>query len=228
MEFKRKSIFEDLDLLKEAEDDGDAEMSAATGDTGGGGDDAGDDEINIDADLNADDTNTGGDDTTPTTDDTGTDDGGDDMGDLDDLGGDNDGGDTSSTDTNSDEDSGDGEVNPANTDIFSSLSKEEQQVKIQQLKVLFGNMYSSCIDIGEKIDNIDYDIANHETVSRLAAALYRLKDYISDYITKVFPYKDYYQNNVEYWKFLSNLNSITNVAQELNKIKEKDQKDDKK
>ena len=226
--FRVKSIFEELAALQEADDDN--PDAAAGGDDAGG--DTGNDDINIDADLKqediADDTNdTGGDDNNDAGDDIG-DLGGDD--DLGDLGGDDDGGDTGGDTGGLDSGTGDEdeEPNQANTDIFSSLTKEEQQLKIQKLKELFGELYSSCEDLSKKIDNIDYDIVNHETVSRLASALYRTRDYLSDYITKVFANKSYIENNIEFVKFMSTISSITKVTEELLKEKEKVQKEDKK
>jgi len=225
--FRVKSIFEELAALREADDDPAAD--AGGGDDAGATDAGGDDEISIDTDLKEEDTtddanNAGGDDN-----------GGDDLGDLGgdddlgDLGGDEGGDDTGGGDldtgSTTDEEQ---EANKANTDMFSSLSKEEQQMKIQKLKKLFGEMYSSCEDLGEKIDNIDYDIVNHETVSRLASALYRTRDYLSDYITKVFDTKSYYENDVEYWKFMSSFSSIAKVAEELLKEKQKILKGEKK
>lgn len=216
-------------ILNEADDDADAAMDAAGGGDDAGANTGGDDDINIDADLKEEDTN---DDNAGNNDAGGDDLGGDDdLGDLDDLGGDDDaGGDTGGGGSTSlgDDDNGDEEPNEANTDIFSSLTKEEQQIKIQKLKELFGELYTSCDDLSDKIDNIDYDIVNHETVSRLASALYRTKDYLKDYITKVFANKSYIENNIEYVKFVSTISSITKVAEELLKEKEKVLKDEKK
>ena len=64
--------------------------------------------------------------------------------------------DSSGEDTSSDELSGgledDEKPNQNNTDMFFSLSKEEQQLKIKMLKSQFLNLYTSCDDLIERLD----------------------------------------------------------------------------
>ena len=129
-----------------------------------------------------------------------------DIGDSDDSG-------SSSTDSMSDE--GEEEANPANTDIFSSLSAEEQQIKIKELKNLYVEMYSSLDDMLNKLNSAETNEDNLGIISRLSTSMYSLKQYIADYLTTMFAHKSYIENDIMFNRFLSTLNSIKNVLEDL-------------
>lgn len=121
---------------------------------------------------------------------------------------------------------GDEEVE-ANTDIFSSLTAEEQQIKIKELKNLYSNLYSSCDDILERINKLDINEDNLEIISRISTSLYDMKVYISDYLTLIFPNKSYIENDVTFVRFLTIVKSITEILDDIAKkySKENDKKD---
>lgn len=224
MILSRKSIFEELSILKEE----DGEGNAGGGDAGNAnaGNDApadagGDEDFNIDTDLKqedqtGEDAGNGGDDMDMS---------GDDFGGEDDMG---DGGeeDTSSSSmSSSSSDNEDEEPNQANTDIFSSLSAQEQQIKIQELKNLYSQMYASSDDVMNRLGDIDNDIVKLDVLSRLSASMYRFRIELQDYITKVFPNKSYIENQISYLKFISILRTLTQVVDELYKQRQKDLKE---
>ena len=126
-----------------------------------------------------------------------------------------------------DDESADQEVE-ANTDIFASLSAEEQQVKIKELKKQYSSLYSSCDDILERINNLEVDENNLDAISRISSSLCDMKIYISDYLNKIYPSKSYIENDIVFSRFLSIINSITNVLDDVAKKKEKEEKDEKK
>lgn len=214
--FKRKTIF---DIIREAEDDQQqsdtaqsqtdqtedqapsAEESDAQGadDASAAEDDdyGSDDDFNIDTSLDDEPDTTGGDNDTEI----GTDDGGSD---------------------NSGDSSLESEDEPveANTDIFSSLTPEEQQIKIKELKRLFAQMYSSTDDLLDKINTIESNEDNIEIMSRISMVMYSLKQYISDYMVNSFANKSYIENDIAFNRFLSILNSVSSVIEDLVKIKE--------
>lgn len=105
----------------------------------------------------------------------------------------------------------------ANTDIFSSLTAEEQQIKIKELKNLYSNLYSSCDDILERINKLDINEDNLDTISRISTSLYDMKVYISDYLTLVFPNKSYIENDVTFVRFLTIVKSITEILDDIAK-----------
>lgn len=115
----------------------------------------------------------------------------------------------------------------ANTDIFSSLTAEEQAVKIKELKSLYSNLFSSIDDILERINKLDINEDNLETISRVSTSLYDMKVYISDYLTLVFPTKSYIENDVTFSRFLSIVKSITGILDDIAKkyTKENEEKD---
>jgi hypothetical protein len=232
---KRKTIFdildestdeEDIKVLKEAPED--------EGDAGGGGEDAPADDTGgtdeADTGDNADDTAAGDeedmgsdedfdvdtsidDDST----DSDTDSAGDDSMDTGgDLGG---GGDIG----------GEEEVNPKNTNIFSTLTKEEQAIKIGELKKLFNSLYIYISDMLGKVNDINPDEDNLEAIYRVTSGLYDLKQNIGDYIKNIFPIKSYIENDVAYNRYLIIIKTITNVMNQVaSEMEAKQQKDNKK
>jgi hypothetical protein len=222
---KSRTIF---DILNEAPEDGAADANAdAAADAGG---DAPTDDTAT-GDDNAEATNDDGD----NTDDMGNDedfdvdtsidgdDGGDDTGD--DMGSEDN---SMDSDMSSGGDLGDEEVNPKNTDIFSTLTKEEQAIKIQELKKLYNNLYIYISDILGKVNDITPDEDNQESIYRVTAALYDLKGNIAQYIEKIFPIKSYIENDVAYNRYLLIIKSITNVMNVVaSEMEQKVQKDNK-
>lgn len=202
------SIF---DVFNEADDDNTAGNDAG-GNAAGGGDDAAggnddnsnnrDEDFDIDANLDTGDDDAGGD--TGGDDDTGTDDTADDSG-----------SDTGSS--GGDLGNGDEEPVEANTDIFSSLTAEEQAIKIRELKNLFNNLYTSIDDNITKLDNLGTTEDNIQAVTKLTTCMYNLKTYISDYIQFIFPNKSYIENDISFNRFLAIIKSITNIMNDLYK-----------
>lgn len=113
----------------------------------------------------------------------------------------------------------------ANADIFSSLTAEEQQIKIKELKGLYANLYSSIDDILGRINKLDVNEDNLETISRISTCLYDLKIYISDYLTTIFPTKSFIENDVVFVRFLTIVKSVTDILEDVAKKYEKDQKE---
>lgn len=210
MIMRRKSIF---DIVREAEEEEDNASDTAQADANQANeeapapedsgedtvDDAGDDEYggDDDFDINAD------------------------LGEEDMDGGDDTGTDTGGSDSSSSSSSGgemvEEEPVKANTDIFASLSKEEQQVKIIELKKLFANLYSSTDDILEKINNTETDENNIHVINRISMTIFNLRKYIADYIANSFAYKSYIENDITFNRFLSIINSVSSVLEDISK-----------
>ena len=221
---KRKNIF---DILNEAPEDGAGDANTDTGadeapaadnaetaDNNNEGDSGEEDTTDMGNDEDFDvDTNIGDGETEGDPDDT-TDDGGSD------LDGDSGGG----LDGGSEE-----EINPKNTDIFSTLTKEEQSIKISELKKKYNQLYIYISDMYGKINDINPDEDNLESIYRVTSGLYSLRDYVGDYIKNIFPMKSYIENDIAYNRFLTIIQSITQVIDTLaSELEEKVQKDSKK
>lgn len=133
--------------------------------------------------------------------------------------------DTSSDNTNSSTDTSttdnvEDEPVQSNTDIFSSLSQEEQVIKIKELKSMYKDLYCSCDDLLTKINDIEQEEDNIDTISRVSMVMYTLKQYISDYLTNLFSTKSYIENDIAFNRFLTILNSVSAVIEDIAKQKE--------
>lgn len=200
-------ILREKKILKEAEEDNQEETTDdSSADSPAEGEDSKDD-FNIDASLDNNEDNSGEEDESIESED-------------------NSSNDNSSSDSSNEEESdGNSEINQDNTDIFASLTAEEQQIKIKELKLLYKNLYSSCDDILDRINDIETDEYNIYIFKRIASAMYNLKKYIADYLVHVFPKKSYVENDIAFNRFLMILKSITNI---LDKFKQKVDKDEEK
>ena len=227
--FRRKNMF---DLIHEAPEDGadagnDAGAAEAPAADTGAEDAGNDDTATDDAGGDEDTTDMGNDEDFDV--DTNIDDGAD--GDPDSTEGDDaDGGDDLGGDSGGSLDGGgEEEVNPKNTDIFSTLSKEEQAIKITELKKKFNELYIYISDMYGKINDVNPDEDNLEAIYRVTSGLYSTKEYVGDYIKNIFPMKSYIENDIAYNRFLTIIQSITQVINTLaSEIEEKIQKDSKK
>lgn len=172
---------------------GDADASTTTDDTDTDNN-GGDDEFNIDTSL-------------------GDEEGGEDSEEGDDSGLD----DTSSGSTTTSTE----EPVPANKDILTTLTAEEQAIKIKEQKKQFNNMYIYIDDLINKIGDIELDEDNTEVVERISKRLYNLREYLNEYITAIFPSKDYISNDIFFSRFLQVLYSMDSVLQDLAKSRAK-------
>lgn len=205
-------ILREQGVLKEAEGDENTSDGASTTDNNNEADNGednetgeediagGDDDFDIDASL--DDGEDGGEnsDSSPSDSDDGSS-----------------GSDSAGGDNNSDE-----EVNDDNTDIFSSLSAEEQQIKIKELKGLYQQMYTSCDELLDRINNLEFTEDSLPIMTRITYALYDLKKYISEYIISIFPRKSFIENDIAFNRFLMILNSVKDILCRYQKKSERD------
>ena len=199
--------FSIYDILNEAPEDENPETIDAGGTAGDDNapadnqdntqDTSADDDFSIDTDLDD-----GGDDA----------DTGEEGGDTQDFGNDDTGGTGEGTDD---------EPVEANTDMFGSLSAEEQVVKIAQLKQQYANLYDSCDSILEKINNVESNETTIIPVSRISASINDLKGFIMDYLYQEFANKSYYENDVMFNRFLTIFKSVSNILETIARISSK-------
>lgn len=116
----------------------------------------------------------------------------------------------------------------ANTNIFSSLSQEEQIIKIKELKNMYKDLYCSCDDILERLNDITLSDDNIEQINKISTTLYSLKKYISDYLTNNFANKSYIENDIFFNRFLSILNVISSTIKDIASSSNNKDKSDKK
>lgn len=108
----------------------------------------------------------------------------------------------------------------ANTDMFQSLSKEEQVSKLKEMKKQYKELYSSCDDMFQKLSDINLDGEQIEVISRISDSIFKLKEYIANYMVDRFPYASNYENDVMFNRFCTILDTNANIIDTLAKKKE--------
>ena len=175
-----------------------------------------DDDLNVDTDLdNLDDPMTTGDENQNNDDN--LDMGGDDMG-NDNMMGD----DSGSTDAGSSSNT-EGEVKKGNTDLFASLSAEEQSIKIMELKRLYNELYISTDDFIDKLNSMYMENIDPRIIVRITSQMEELRRMIQDYIIDSFNIKTYYENDVQYSIFLSMFITVREIFDDINKYNNQNQ-----
>ena len=80
-----------------------------------------------------------------------------------------------------------------------------------------------------KINDINPDEDNLESIYRVTSGLYDLKQNVGDYIKNIFPIKSYIENDISYNRYLIIIKSITNTLNLIaTEMEQKVQKDSKK
>ena len=159
-------------------------------------DTGGDDEFNIDADMDID----AGDD---------------DMG-----GGDTGGGGGGGTSvTPEEEEPVDNEDTRRDKELYDSLSPQEQKERNIKQKKLFFDLYSNCDYVIDKLNNIsDADLEEYGVqVRKTLSMLFDLKQMVSDYATKLYDSKSYIENDIMFNRYLSILNTVKNITSDIRK-----------
>lgn len=111
-----------------------------------------------------------------------------------------------------------------NTDIFSSLTAEEQALKIREQKQQFYQLFISCNDILTKITNIDTENINIRVISKITKSLASLKEYLNDYITYQFDHKSFIENDIILDRFIITFSTISNILDSI-KLPDENNKD---
>ena len=222
----RMNLFERMQQLQEAEADDAADImntgvdqnttntdpgqegNPAPTDNAGEAESTSDDDLDLDVNLD--------DAPDPTGDNTGGDDTGDDTTSGDDTGSDSGGGYSSSEPADNPE-----EAKKGNTDIFTSLTAEEQSIKIMELKKLYNEMYTSIDDLLDKLDDIALEDINPHVIIRITSQMTELRRILQDYIINSFPIKTYYENDVNYSIFLNMFATLRGVFDEIYKERER-------
>lgn len=228
-----------MDVIFEADDDAnqadpDFAEANAGGNDAGGGDDTG----------TADNTDAGGNDTA-TDDNGGNNENTDDNADGDDdftigsseveddggdEGGDTGGDDTTSTDDTEGEESEDKSINKdireKEREIFDNLSPAEQKVKNTMMKKMFADLYASCESVADKLNQIGADLPEGNVqIKKIVAMTHDLKQMVSDYLLNLYESRSYIENDTMFNYYLSILNSIKNIIQDIVKAVKSENKE---
>jgi hypothetical protein len=130
--------------------------------------------------------------------------------------------DTSSGDSGSEE-SVDTGVKAKERELFDSLSPEEQQMKNKMLKKLFGNLYSNCESVIDKLNGLGAGLEEVDRqIKRSLSILFELKQMVSDYLLNMYDSKTYIENDIMFNRYLSVLNAIKNITNDIDSIYQDD------
>ena len=99
--------------------------------------------------------------------------------------------------------------------IFDDLSEEEKNMKITELKALYITVYKKCGTISEMLSGIKKDEETIQIIEYISNTLIDLKEYVNDYINKVFDSKTYIENLAQLQKYIMIFNAINKVFEQI-------------
>lgn len=109
-------------------------------------------------------------------------------------------------------------------EIFDQLSEPEKQMKINELKKLYGVL----IDKADSLYKLTQEISKTDDTVRMIDytlnTLLDLKTYLKDYVIDVYDNRTYLQNSVNFQKFLTIFDAIHAIFKEIKKQLEIDDK----
>lgn len=111
----------------------------------------------------------------------------------------------------------DSDMQKSEDQIYETLSDDQKKIRILQLKLSFKELYEESDAVLNAINNINKTEDNMDTIRRLINVLNNVKQYILDYISKVFDKRTYMDNNVVYVKYINVFRTIRKTIDELNK-----------
>ena len=230
--------FNEAVLFEDNNDAGDDDLDLDTGDdasTDTQSDDSGAEDTSADDDTNSD-NNT---DNTPEQDDNGDgqeddilDDSGDDNGDGSEDGGEGD----PSTDDGTSEEMDPGIEDDSSNDpnaklkeleksIFDQLSTEQKALKTKELKTLYNSVYDKCAEIINTISAADRNPEQAKVYDYVMNSLTDLQKYIKDYLFNIYDSKTYIENMVQLQKYLTVLDTVSNIFEEVKNSSDQENKD---
>ena len=145
--------------------------------------------------------------------------GGEDTGD--DLGGDDNG---DSLDSDSSENDPHQRLKELEAEIFDQLSESEKQMKINELKKLYGLLIDKADSLYKLTQEISKTDDTVKMIDYTLNTLMDLKTYMKDYVIDVFDNRTYLQNSVNFQKFLTIFDAIHSIFKEIKKQLEFDDK----
>lgn len=123
-------------------------------------------------------------------------------------------GDTDTEDEGTDPDQN---IRDAEGEIFANLSDKDKINKVNELKTLYEDLYNRIVTLHDKVNNIPKDDDLIKVYNFVTDNLADMKEYVYDYMTSTFDNKTYLENMINYKKYLSTLNVINGILEEIRK-----------
>ena len=100
--------------------------------------------------------------------------------------------------------------------VFDDLSEDEKKMKITELKALYITVYNKCGTISEMLASVKKDEETIQIIEYISNTLIDLREYVNDYINKIFDSKTYIENLSMLQKYIMIFNSINKVFEQIN------------
>lgn len=101
--------------------------------------------------------------------------------------------------------------------IFDQLSPEQKTLKTKELKSLFDIVYNKCTDIINTISGAERTPEQAKVYDYIMNSLTDLQKYVKDYLFQIFDSKTYIENMVQLQKYLTVLDTVSNIFEEIKK-----------
>lgn len=109
------------------------------------------------------------------------------------------------------------EIKDNEAKLYETLSDDEKNQRILQLKNDFKSIYDQTDATINAVNAIEKNEDNIETLQRLINILNNMQKYVQDYLTMVFDKRSFMDNNAVHLKFAAMFDTIRKVIDELNK-----------
>ena len=109
--------------------------------------------------------------------------------------------------------------------IFDQLSTEQKALKTKELKTLFNSVYDKCAEIINTISSADRNPEQAKVYDYVMNSLTDLQKYIKDYLFNIYDSKTYIENMVQLQKYLTVLDTVSNIFEEVKNSSEQENKD---
>lgn len=109
-------------------------------------------------------------------------------------------------------------------EIFDQLSEPEKQMKINELKKLYGVLIDKADSLYKLTQEISKTDDTVKMIDYTLNTLMDLKTYLKDYVVDVFDNRTYLQNSVNFQKFLTIFDAVHSIFKEIKKQLESDDK----
>lgn len=102
-------------------------------------------------------------------------------------------------------------------ELFKDLTPDQIDLKHQELKSNFTQLYDSTNSIIERINDIPSNEDYLATISFVSEKLSELRTMVADYMNNVYSTKSYMENAINYNRFLAVLKGINDILDEISR-----------
>lgn len=121
----------------------------------------------------------------------------------------------------------DSEVQQLQSDVFSNLTDAQLQIRINNIKDSFIDLYNNISDTSNKLIDVNRSSENIKTINFLNETLAQLKGMVRDSLTVSFSTKSLVENQVILQKFIAIYSLILHIIEKIASKEENNNKEDK-